>query len=106
MQKPKAKSQWPSAILCFCRRFLLLGYRALARSFTRTRVGVRTLSANRQVAAMTKPAIRADFNQPLDVHGDVLAQITFHVALGFNGLADAVDLIFVQVLDLLHRLDF
>ena len=58
-----------------------------------------TLAAHRQVAAMAVPAIRADFDQPLDVHGDVLAQITFHAALAFYRLADAVDLVLVQFLE-------
>ena len=48
--------------------------------------------------------IRANFNQPLDVHGDVFAQITFHAAFVLNGLADAVDLLFIEIMHLFHRL--
>ena len=64
-----------------------------------------TLSANRQAAAMTVPAIGADFDEPLDVHRDVFAEIAFDVATLFNDLADAVHLLFVEVADLFGRLD-
>src|SRR5215471_8144602 len=67
---------------------------------------MRTLAPDRQVAAMPEPAIRADFDQPLDVHGGIFAQIAFHVAFVLDDLADAVHLFFVQVLDLLHGLNF
>ena len=54
---------------------------------------------------MAVAAIELNFDQALDVHGDVFAQIAFHVAFGFNHLADAVDLVLVEVLDLLDGLD-
>src|SRR3954467_6173385 len=39
------------------------------------------LSARRQMAAVTRAAVRADLDEALDVHGGVLAQVAFHVAL-------------------------
>ena len=60
--------------------------------------------AAQQAAAMTIAAIGADFDQPLDVHGDVLAEIAFHAAFLLDDLADAIDFIFTQIADLLRRL--
>src|SRR5690349_18674319 len=54
--------------LCLGGGLLLVRDRALAWSFTGTRVGVRTLSADRQAAAMTEAAVRTDFDEPLDMH--------------------------------------
>src|SRR6185312_5901100 len=79
---------------------------SLAWSLTSTRIGVRTLSADRQVAAMTISAIRTDFDQPLDVHLDFFAQIAFHQTFFFDHGTNAVDFIFAKVLDLLHRVHF
>src|SRR5947207_5940025 len=84
---------------------LLVGDCALARSFAGTRIGMSALAPDRQVAAMAEPTIGTDFNQPLDMHGDIFAEVTFHIAFILNDLADAVDLIFIQVLNLLHLLD-
>src|SRR5579859_746745 len=66
---------------------------------------MRALAADRQILAMPLPAIRADLHEPLDVHGDVFAQVAFDRALGLDDLADAVDLVFVEVLDFLDRLN-
>src|SRR5690349_9250524 len=66
---------------------------------------MRALAANRQVAAMTESAIRADFDQPLDVHRDVLAEIALDAAFALDDLADAVDLVFVEVLHLFFAVD-
>src|SRR5579862_5693602 len=63
------------------------------------------LASDRQVAAMAESAIGADFDETLDVHRNFLAQIAFHQAFGLNDCADAVDLFFAEVLNLLHRLD-
>ena len=48
---------------------------------------------------------RTEFDEALDVHRDVLAEIAFDVALVLNHLADAVDLVLAQVLDLLEGVD-
>jgi hypothetical protein len=91
--------------LCLRRRFLLICHRALARSLAGAGIGVGALAANRQAAAMTIPAIRADFDQALDVHRNVFAQIAFNIAFLLDDLTDAVDLVFVQVADLLIGLE-
>src|SRR5579884_1588792 len=91
--------------LCLGRSFLLVGNRTLARSLTRARIGVRSLAANRQIATVTETTIRPDFNQPLDVQRNILAEIAFYSAFAFDDLADAVDLFFAEVLDLLVGID-
>ncbi len=91
--------------LCLPRRFLLIGYRALARTLAGAGIGMGALAANRQAAAVTIPAIGTDFDQALDVHRDIFAQIAFDVAAFFDDLTDAVDLVFVEVADLLGGLD-
>src|SRR5207248_2027610 len=95
-------SSWFSHKLCFCRRFLLLSNRPATRSFAGAGVGVSTLPTHGQIAPMTIAAIRADFDQPLDMHGLVFAEIALNPALGFDRLADAVDFVFAQVLYFLH----
>src|SRR5580658_8051467 len=55
--------------------FLLIGHSALAGTLAGTRVGVRALAAHRQVAAMPVAAIGADFDETLDIHRNLLAQI-------------------------------
>ena len=52
---------------------------------------MRTLSPDRQIPAVTEPAIGADFDEPLDVHRNFLAQIALHQPLRFDDGADAVD---------------
>src|SRR5688572_4982229 len=59
---------------------LLLGDRALARTLARPRVRARALAAGRQIPAMPRSAVAADFHQPLDAHRDLLAEIAFHAA--------------------------
>src|SRR5215469_13427009 len=93
-------------VLGFRARLLLVGDGTFARALTGTGVGVRALSANRQIAAMTISAIGADFDEPLDVHRNFFAQIAFHHAFRLDYLADAVDLVFTQVLHLLVRINF
>src|SRR4029077_12705259 len=85
---------------------LLLGRdRAAPRTLAGTRVGVRPLSAHRQVAAVLNPAVGLDFDQPADVHLNLLAEIAFHAALFFDLLAEMVDFIFRQVANLLRVVD-
>ena len=60
------------------------------------------LAVHRQILAMARAAIGPDLDEPLDVHRNVLAQIALDAALAFDDLADAVDLIFVEVLHFLH----
>src|SRR3954447_15448074 len=87
-----------SAFLGALDRFLLRD-RALARALARARVRARALSVHGQVAAVPHPAPAADFHQPLDVHRDFLAEVSFHATLLFNHPADLPDVVFRQVLD-------
>src|SRR5580704_473520 len=81
---------------------LLLGRdRALARTFARARIGVRALATHRQIPPVAQPAVALNFDQPANVHLDLLAEIAFDAALGFNGLAQLIDFFLGQVLDLL-----
>src|SRR5262245_11178280 len=58
----------------FALGFLLAGNRA-RRTLARARVGMRTLAANRQAAAMTKAAVATEVHQPLDVHRNFTAKV-------------------------------
>src|SRR5262249_16561418 len=87
--------------LCLGAGLLLVRDSALARSLAGPGVGVGTLSANRKIAAMTAATVAADFNQPLDVHRNVLAQIAFDIALALDHLTDVVHFLFSEVLNLL-----
>src|SRR5216683_2446822 len=89
--------------LGFSRRLLLLRDRSLTRSLARPGVGMRPLSPHWQIAAVPKAAIGADFNEPLNAHGNFFAQIAFHQAFAFNHLANAIHFVLTQVLDLFHR---
>jgi hypothetical protein len=63
------------------------------------------LAANWKVAAMAVTAVRADFDETLDVHRNVFAEVAFDHAFGFDDLSDAVYFVFAEVLDFLHGLD-
>src|SRR5207249_10684882 len=52
---------------------------------------------------MAISAIRTDFDEPLDVHRNLLAEVAFHHAFTFNHLANAVNFVLAQILNLLHR---
>src|SRR6266536_4946489 len=99
-QQPKTKDQ--RRFLRLCRRLLLLRDCSFARTLAGASVGVRALSGNRQIAPMPEAAIGADFDEPLDAHRNFLAQIAFDQTFAFNDLADAVDFVLAQVLDLFH----
>src|SRR6202034_2680457 len=88
--------------LCLGRRLLLGRDRSLTRTLAGARVGVRSLSADRQVAAMPESAIGADFDEPLDVHRNLLAEIALHHPLLLDHGANAVHFLFAEVLHLLH----
>src|SRR5271156_246970 len=89
----------PALPLGLRRRFLLACDCALTRALAGARVGVGTLAASGQVAPVTQTTVGLNVNQPLDVHGDVFAQITFDLALCLDDLTDAVYLVFAQILD-------
>src|ERR1700735_147649 len=93
----------PASPLSLRRRFLLACDCALTRSLAGARVGVRALAADGQGAPVGAATIGLNVNQPLDVHRDVFAQITFDLAFVLNHLADAVYLVFAQILNFLER---
>src|SRR6267378_3795176 len=85
---------------------LLLGRnRAAPRPLAGARVGVRSLAAHRQVPAVPDPAVGLNFDQPADVHLNLLAEIALHAAFFFDFLAKKVDFIFRQVANLLRVID-
>jgi hypothetical protein len=49
------------------------------------------------------PAVALNFDQPADVHLDLLAEIPFHAALGFDRLAEPVNFFLGKVLDLFRE---
>src|SRR4051812_25472249 len=78
---------------------LLLGDRAFARTLAGACVGLGALAAHRQAATVAQPPIAADFHQPLDVHGDVFAEIALDAALLLDHPADLPHVVFGQILD-------
>src|SRR6266478_3841436 len=84
---------------------LLRRDRAAPRTLAGARVSVRSLAAHRQVPAVPDPAVGLDFDQPADVHLNLLAEIAFHTAFFFDFLAEMVDFIFRQVANLLRVID-
>src|SRR5467141_2628215 len=102
--KAGASSRTPK--LALLAQNLLLGrHRAAPRTLAGARVGVRSLAAHRQVPAVPDPAIGLNFDQPADVHLNLLAEIAFHAAFFFDFLAKMVDFIFGQVANLLRVID-
>ena len=85
--------------------FLLRSHGALARTLAGARVGVRALAVDRQIAPMAQSAVALNFNQPADIHLDLLAEIAFHSAFGLDGLTKLVNFFLGQVLDLLGFID-
>src|SRR6185503_4283066 len=91
------------AINLFCYQKLLLPRRLLlrdggpARPLAGARVGVGSLSTNRQSATMTQAAISADVHQALDIHLDALAQVAFDFALGFQDGTNSAEIVLCQI---------
>src|SRR5436305_639516 len=103
---------------CFTARFrsamLLFGYLGLLlpphadrllRSTPLAGIGLGSLAARRQVASMAHPAVRADLDEPLDVEGDLAAEIAFHLVAAIDQLAEPVDLLFGEIADTRVRID-
>src|SRR5882762_3257760 len=84
---------------------LLRRDRAAPRTLAGACVSVRSLAAHRQVPAVPDPAVGLDFDQPADIHLNLLAEIAFHTAFFFDFLAEMVDFIFRQVANLLRVID-
>src|SRR5262249_41566616 len=90
--------------LTFRRRRLLAGDRA-PRSLARPRVGMRTLPADGQVAAVAEPAIAAPGDEPLDVPPHLAPPVALDLVVGVDLSADARDLVVGQVVGLAARID-
>ena len=58
-----------------------------------------------KIAAMADSAIGLNFDQPPDVHLNLLAEIAFHAAFGFNRLAQMIRFFLGQILDLFRFVD-
>ena len=57
------------------------------------------LTANGQALAVTNAAIAADFDEPLDVHGDFTPEVALYLAVMINVLSQFVNIRFGQILD-------
>src|ERR1700720_597278 len=94
------------------RQLLLLAGDRLGRPLARARVGMGTLTAHRQSAAMTQAAIAAEIHQTLDVHAGLATQVPFHhvvavahfTNLQYFLIAQLRDAAIIGTLDLLHDL--
>src|SRR6202000_3197322 len=94
----------PAGFAMLLRHFLLAGDR-LGGTFARARVRVGTLTANREVLAVTQAAIAAQVHQALDVHRDFAAQITFDEIVAVDHFADLDGFGFGEVMDTAVRRD-
>src|SRR5690349_5082539 len=103
----RAGSRPPASVIkdLFLAGDFLLRNRRATRSFAGAGVGVRALSAHGQALAMAKPAVAANVHQPFDVQLDRLPQITLDVALCVDDRANAIQLFFIQVTDLLVNIN-
>src|SRR5579859_380806 len=91
----------PYNLALLAHRLLLRRYRAAPRTLAGACVGVRALAAHRQIPPVADPAIRLNFDQPPDIHLDLLAEIAFHAAFLLDSLAKMIHFFFGQVADLL-----
>ncbi len=63
------------------------------------------LATDRKAAAMAEATVGLNFDEALDVERDVLAEIAFDLALGFNDLTDAVQRVLIERTDLRDGID-
>ena len=64
-----------------------------SRAFSRSRVGMRTLSSNRQTSTMAKTTIAANIHQHLDVCRNLTSKIPFNLVVSLDFLVDLPNLI-------------
>jgi hypothetical protein len=60
---------------------------------------MRSLASDREPTPVAQAAITADFHEPLDVHGNSLAQIAFDHAISLDYVSDPDDLVFRKILN-------
>ena len=68
-------------------------------------VGLGPLAPDGQFLLVPEAPVAADVDQPLDVHGDFLAEVALDLLPFLDDLADLVDLVLGQGLDLLVLVD-
>src|SRR3954453_4546372 len=91
-----------------CPRFaklLLLAGDRLGRTLARTRIGVGTLAAHRQAAAMAQAAIAAEVHQTLDVDADFTAKIALDQIVAVDDFADLQNFLVAELADPTLRRD-
>ena len=79
---------------------LFLARDGTLRALAGTRVVLGVLSADRQAATMTDAAVAADFHQTLDVHGNLAAEVAFHLHMVLDVFTKLADFVFGKVLSL------
>src|SRR6266571_4753507 len=73
--------------------------------FSRPCVGFGSLPSHRQPPAVPEPPIAPDVDEAFDVHRHFLAQVSLHLVLPLDDLAQLYDFIFAEVLDTRRRRD-
>jgi hypothetical protein len=74
---------------------------AALRSLAGAGVGVGSLTATRQPAPMTEPAVATEVHQPLDVHVDLTTKVAFDLEVLVDALADLLDVGLVEIVSTL-----
>src|SRR5438874_1501747 len=77
----------------------------LARTPPRARVGPGALAADGKAAPVAQPTVGPDLHQALDVERDLAAQLAFDLGFLVEDVAEATDLLVVEVLDAQVRID-
>src|ERR1700731_985108 len=87
---------------------LLLARDRLGRTLARARVGMGTLAAHRQSAAMTQAAIAAEVHQTLDFHAGLATQVAFDHVVAVNHFTNLQHFLIAQLRDpaINRNLDF
>src|SRR5205807_9022077 len=96
-----ASSEWKlfaTPYSLFASLFLLAGNR-LGRALARARIGVGTLTAHRQTAAMTQTAIAAEIHQTLDVDAGLATEIALDQIVAVDHFADLQDFLVAELAD-------
>src|SRR3990167_8202061 len=76
----------------------------LTRALAGTRVGLGTLTADRQTTTMTQAAIATQVHQALDFHVHFTTQVTFGIHLGYFA-TQLLDLLVREIFDLYRRIN-
>src|SRR3990167_5820823 len=76
----------------------------LTRALTGTRVGLGTLTADRQTTTMTQAAIATQVHQALDFHVHFTTQVAFGIHLGYFA-TQLLDLLVREIFNLCSRIN-